>query len=138
MHTTLYFYLCVQFLQLAACLLLVYFASHSEVPLLQFLFAFPTAVSGFMRLCCSGSRYPCWPSGLHIAACHRIILNINAWLGDWLFMPPSKKVWKKEQVWCCIVKKFWTLHWKQCQKFWAQIVQTFLQKFSARHISQVF
>ena len=70
-HNTLLLSLCT----ISAAL--VYFASHSEVPPLQFLSAFPTAVSGFMRLCCSGSRYPGWPSALHIATCHRIIFNIN-------------------------------------------------------------
>jgi hypothetical protein len=57
MQTTLYFCLCLQFLQPAACLLLVCIASHSKLPPSQFVLAFATAVSGVMRLRCSWVRY---------------------------------------------------------------------------------
>ena len=47
-HTTLYFYPCLQFLQPAACWLIVCLASHCVLLLLKFLLTPATALSGLM------------------------------------------------------------------------------------------
>jgi hypothetical protein len=87
--TTLYFHLCLQFVQPAACLLLVCIASHTKLPRLQFLLALAAAVAGVMRWC-SWVRYPGWPgalvSGVRYMYMHRYLCRIRVHIYTYIIM----------------------------------------------------
>jgi hypothetical protein len=81
MHTLLYFYVCVQFLQPAACSLQVHIMSHNELLPLQFLLVLPDALSGVTRLWRSSCRHLGWPGVLVSGDRHNSNALCDVWDG---------------------------------------------------------